>query len=73
MYSDPKQIRKHPVKIRFTDPENELINKIVNLDGGQRTTVLRKILIKGIMKEHEMYLDPSNANKEGANKALCGS
>jgi hypothetical protein len=50
MYQDPRLIKKHEVKIRLDDNINELLNSFFNVSGGQKSVVVRDILIKGLLE-----------------------
>lgn len=46
MYADPSLIREHVVKIRFNDPEHDLISAWVNYTGQQKAALLREMLLE---------------------------
>lgn len=45
MYQDPSLIRKHVVKVRFSDREIELINALVNYTGEQKAAFIRDLVM----------------------------
>lgn len=46
MYSDPTQIRKNVLKTYLSDEEDALITALVNYNGGQKSTLVRDIVIE---------------------------
>ena len=46
MYSEPSNIRKHAVKVRFNDDEIKVVDAMANLSRKQRATFLRELLIE---------------------------
>jgi hypothetical protein len=50
MYSDPKRIRKHVLKICLDDYESEIIDRLVRETGEQRQVVLRKLLLQSLQR-----------------------
>lgn len=45
MYSDPSRIRRHIVKIRFSDEEAALVEAFVNYTGEQKASLLRELIL----------------------------
>lgn len=46
MYSDPALIRKHPVKLSFSDREADLINAFIAYTGKEKAAVLRELVLQ---------------------------
>ena len=52
MYDDPANIKKHTVKVRLDDFELEELKLVTKLSRGQRASIARKLMIKGIEAFH---------------------
>lgn len=50
MYSDPKNIRNNPVKVRFSEKEEALIDAFVAYNGGQKAALIRELVMSQITK-----------------------
>lgn len=53
MYMDPARIKTNTVKLRFDDYENDLIEKYVNENGGQKAAILRDLVMDYIKREKQ--------------------
>lgn len=62
MYADPARIRKHVVKLRFSDEEHALIQALVNYTGEQTATLLRDLALERAME----IVSPSGGADEAA-------
>jgi len=50
MLNDRKRVKKHDFKVRFDEYEAEKIEKIVDLDGGQRATILHDLCMEALTR-----------------------
>lgn len=50
MYTNPKGIREHEVKIRFNEEEAILIDGLVNFLGTQKAVFIREMALEHIKK-----------------------
>lgn len=48
MYADPKNIKKHQIKLSIDDEVNQLIEALTNATGGQKSVVARDIFMRGL-------------------------
>lgn len=46
MYADPKNIKKHQIKLSIDDEVNQLIEALTNATGGQKSVVARDIFMR---------------------------
>ncbi len=47
MYSDPSNIRDNIFTLRMNDVESDLITAVNNFTGGQRSTLMRELVLRG--------------------------
>lgn len=72
MYSDPANIRDNVVKIRLNDPEEALVDALVNYTGQQKATLLRELILEQarlVLAGHADY-GPIAQEGEGPQLAL---
>jgi len=48
MYTNPKGLRDHECKVRFNDPEENMINSIVEFLGTQKAVFIREMALEHI-------------------------
>lgn len=53
MYADPKNIKKHQIKLSVDDEVNELLEALTNVSGGQKSVVARDIFMRGLAQSLE--------------------
>lgn len=70
MYSDPTQIRSHVVRIRLNDEEHRYLRALVDLTGGQMSTVLREMLLGQARAELQVNDTQPIGVLQGANEVL---
>lgn len=69
MYRDPAKIRKHPVRLRFSDEEYRLIQALTDYSGEQQAVILREIILDHAME----IIAPSQKSYEGATALKFGT
>lgn len=58
MYEDPRMIRSNPIRVRFNDPEKELIAALVRYTGSQEAVLVRELALEAARKRAtEVSLD----------------
>ena len=48
MYADPKKLRTHECKLRFSDTEEALIDAMVAYNGGEKAVLLRELVLEAV-------------------------
>lgn len=69
MYDDPKNIKKHTIKVRLDDFEFEELQLITKLSRGQKASIARALLLKGV----EAFHAENSIGREPAQKGLLDS
>jgi hypothetical protein len=72
MYSDPSQIRDHPARVNFNEPEADLVKALVTYTGEQKAVLLRRLILQQAQRILSGQADyvPESAGNERPQQSL---
>lgn len=57
MYADPSKIRDRVIRVRLSEEEDDLLDAITRVTGGQKSTLMRDLFMEGAKRVLAGMLD----------------